>query len=499
MYDIPTRRKSRLGSFGGIQKPRSIMRMSLSYERHSSRILCSQEHRHVGLQGGSNLFTLQDLRGSNSSSIVEIEPIGATSVKPFPSQPSCHAPTSLYHRANWTMPSDTWDGKEEDDFGMPIRRSGGATARTSTSLPRRLRQYSPFLALLVLGLLYWNWPQSLTRVDWSRFAYVQYATDDHNLCNALMVFESLHRHGAKAQKVLLHNPQWASTSEGGADRNSQLLSIAEKKYQVRLKPVRLIDERGEETMGFGSGGGGSSWDTSITKLRAFELEEYDRVLHLDSDITLFDSLDELFQLPQTPVAMPRAYWTDSPSPGQWPLTSMLVLLQPDRRELQGMLATLRSWWIESKQTMSGVKQYDMELLNHRFGSSALILPHRPYALLSAEFRRPHHEAYLGTINAPADVKVKQKWNPDAVLKEAKLVHFSDWPLPKPWIMWPHDGLVEIQPNCTELHDDHTFTCRERDVWKELYDDYRRRRKDICRLLSVAAPDWNKQKAAAGAT
>ncbi|KAK1067022.1 hypothetical protein LTR12_010708 [Friedmanniomyces endolithicus] len=395
------------------------------------------------------------------------------------------------------MPSDLWSEKDEDDYGIPVSRNGrGATSSPLWSL-RRLRTYAPWIACLLLFVLFLTGslktPSSLKRTNWSRFAYVQYATDDHNLCNAVMMFEALHRYGSKAERVLLHNPQWTTTGNGGKDRNAQLLTLAVKKYGVTLKPVRLLDERGEMTGGPYGDGAHSSWDTSITKLRAFELTEYERVLHLDSDMTLFDHLDELFLLPKTPVAMPRAYWTDEP-PGQRPLTSLLILLEPNAAEMRGMLSTLRSWWVGSEQQRTHTHAYDMELLNHRFGSSALVLPHRPYALLSGEFRSHDHSAYLGTINAPAELKAK--WDPDAVLKEAKLVHFSDSPLPKPWIMWPYDGLAEIQPNCTSLHE--TSTCRERDIWKGLYDDFRRRRKDICRLLSVAAPEWKRYKQEVGA-
>ena len=45
---------------------------------------------------------------------------------------------------------------------------------------------------------------------------------------------------------------------------------------------------------------------SVTKFLAFGLEYYDRVIALESEITLLDSLDELFLLPHTPVAMPRS-------------------------------------------------------------------------------------------------------------------------------------------------------------------------------------------------
>jgi hypothetical protein len=32
-------------------------------------------------------------------------------------------------------------------------------------------------------------------------------------------------------------------------------------------------------------------------------------------------------------------------------------------------------------------RYDMELLNRRYGDSAMVLPHRQYGLLSGEFRK----------------------------------------------------------------------------------------------------------------
>ena len=46
---------------------------------------------------------------------------------------------------------------------------------------------------------------------------------------------------------------------------------------------------------------------STAKLSAFGAVEYDRVIHLDSDITLLQHMDELFFLPATTIAMPRAY------------------------------------------------------------------------------------------------------------------------------------------------------------------------------------------------
>lgn len=270
------------------------------------------------------------------------------------------------------------------------------------------------------------------------------------------------------------------------------MTLAAKRYNVKLRPVRLLDERGETTRG--NSQGFSTWDTSMTKLHAFELTEYDRVLSLDSDITLFQHMDELFLLPKAAVAMPRAYWSDAP-PERWPFTSLMILLEPNRAEVKAMLDTLHSWWMDPEQNRS--KKYDMEVLNHRYGSSAMVLPHRPYALLSAEFRRHDHSAYLGSTDAPASET--SIWNAGDVLSEAKLVHFSDWPLPKPWVMWPHDAVTEMQPDCDMLDvGNYQYSCREREIWRDLYNDFRRRRKDHCKLLSVAAPNWSTWKESVGA-
>lgn len=296
-----------------------------------------------------------------------------------------------------------------------------------------------------------------------------------------MVFEALQRLGSKADRVLLYPEEWDMVDESSQDRVSQLLIRAERMWKVKLRPISLLDTDGKASPG--TLNAPSSWSTSITKLRAFELGEYDRVLHLDSDITLLQSLDHLFLLPKTPIAMPRAYWSDN-KPSEWPLTSLLMLIEPNPLELRNFIDILMSW--RMKPGFQSGRNYDMDLLNHRFGSSAMVLPHRPYAMLTAEFRKKDHSAYLGTINGPRDHMSKYEWDPDRALAEAKLVHFSDWPLPKPWVMWPPDGLAEMQPDCG--HDKQS--CRDRTLWKGLYDDFRKRRKDLCRILSVPAPKWS---------
>nr|POE75793.1 glucose n-acetyltransferase 1 [Quercus suber] len=356
--------------------------------------------------------------------------------------------------------------------------------------PRKSRLLA-LLSLVGLYLLYWTTRPSRrdAAVDWSRFAYVLYATNDHELCHAYMVFDALKHSGSKADRLLLHNPQFASLASGGDDRNAQLLSRAEKLYNVKLKPARLLDSRGEVLKANKASASldDSTSEYSITKLRAFELTEYDRVIALESDITLRDHIDELFLLPPAPIALARAYWSHEPVE-RWPLSSVIMVIEPNPAELTGLLDTLQAWRRNPDQQSSA--DYEESVINHRFGASSIVIPHRPYLLQSAEYRRHAHAPFLGNINGPANHL--SHWDPKKVLAEAKIIHFNDWPLPKPWIMWPHDAVQEMQPDCDSLGE-FQYSCKEREIWKDLYDDFRKRRKDMCGLLSVPAPDWNTWK------
>ena len=170
-------------------------------------------------------------------------------------------------------------------------------------------------------------------------------------------------------------------------------------------------------------------------------------------------MDELFTLPRTPVAMPRAYWLPQPNPNQ--LTSSVLLVEPSLREFQR---------IETAVSHAAERDFDMEILNQMYNRSAMVLPHRPYFLVTGEFRNNEtmgHEAYLGND--------KEAWDGERVRKEAKYVHFSDWPMPKPWIEGPADFVTAQQPKCG-LDGKGEGDCTTRGVWLELYKDFAARRK-----------------------
>ncbi|KAL1998010.1 hypothetical protein VTN02DRAFT_217 [Thermoascus thermophilus] len=287
-------------------------------------------------------------------------------------------------------------------------------------------------------------------VDWSRFAYVQYATNAAYLCNSVMLFEILHRLGSRADRLLLYPADYAVDDAGSPE--GQLLRKARDAYGVKLAPIEIQRRSSSDP----------TWAESYTKLLAFNQTQYDRVLSLDSDSTVLQPMDELFLLPPCPVAMPRAYWLN---PDDRVLSSQVVLVQPSAFEFQRVMDGVRH---------AGANDYDMEIVNTLYRDSALVLPHRPYDLLTGEFRSKRHRSYLGSE--------EEAWDPEKVVAEAKFLHFSDWPVPKPWIHADESVIESKQPTCdhnprTGADDD----CRARDLWRGFYSDFARRREEICGL------------------
>ncbi|KAJ5383463.1 hypothetical protein N7517_001374 [Penicillium concentricum] len=260
-----------------------------------------------------------------------------------------------------------------------------------------------------------------------------------------MLFESLHRLGSKADRVLMYPSEWYVSEEGGS-RESCMLRYARNHYGVKLKPIEIQINSGSDV----------TWSKSCTKLLAFNQTEYDRVLNLDSDATILQTMDELFLAPSSPVAMPLAYWTD---PEKRIFTSAVILIQPSAAAFDRTMNAIST---------ANSSTFDMEIMNNMYKDTTLTIPHRPYILLTGEFRSNKHEAYLGNSG--------ETWDAEKVFKEAKYLHFSDWPVPKPWIKALPDVVEDSQPQCelnpaTGYKDD----CRVKNLWLGVYEDFKVRR------------------------
>jgi len=72
--------------------------------------------------------------------------------------------------------------------------------------------------------------------DWSDFAYVQYVTNVPYLCNSVMLFESLHRLGSRADRLLMY-PEEMDLSQDSIE--GRLLGKARDEYNAVLQPIEI--------------------------------------------------------------------------------------------------------------------------------------------------------------------------------------------------------------------------------------------------------------------
>ncbi|CEL60197.1 Glucose N-acetyltransferase 1 OS=Gibberella zeae (strain PH-1 / ATCC MYA-4620 / FGSC 9075 / NRRL 31084) GN=GNT1 PE=3 SV=1 [Rhizoctonia solani AG-1 IB] len=278
-----------------------------------------------------------------------------------------------------------------------------------------------------------------------RFAYVFYATEKAYLCNVLLNFKQLRQLNIAAEIALIYPTSWISQYPQGSDGPiRRMLDKARDEYRVNLHPLEL----------WNTGRGDPTWSSSLTKLHVFGLTNYTRVIYLDSDGIVLNNMDHLFLAPQARIALPRAYWLE-----QGKLASHIMVITPS----QSLMNRVR----EMVKTTNG---FDMEVINKISSSSALILPHRRYALLTGEFRKTDHSSYL------SDEEPGAEWNPQAELSSAFFVHFSDWPLPKPWIKASTSLVESTQPACDPKE---KVECWNRKHWHGIYNLYNKLKEEVC--------------------
>jgi len=266
--------------------------------------------------------------------------------------------------------------------------------------------------------------------EWKQFAYVQYATNLPYLCNSVMTFESLHRLGAKADKLLLYDQNWKV--DGSSDRpESRLLISLRDDYGVVLKPIEVITQKSDPT-----------WSESFTKFLAFNQTEYKRVAAIDSDTNILQNIDELFLFPSTFLAMPKMYW----EPKKEFYTSLLLLIEPKAAEYQRLVDMMKE----------GGNGFDMDIINKLYKGQIATLPHETYAVLTGEWRATDHKFFSGN----------ETWDPVLAYEKTKILHFSDWPVAKPWL---NSSLEVSAPNMEP----------ERTIWFKFYGEFKSRRKRLC--------------------
>lgn len=84
-------------------------------------------------------------------------------------------------------------------------------------------------------------------INWSRYAYTQYVTNAAYLCNSVMIFETLHRLGSKADRVMMYPEKMMNPTETNpTSDDARLLVKARDQYKVKLVPVSVQRRAGAE-------------------------------------------------------------------------------------------------------------------------------------------------------------------------------------------------------------------------------------------------------------
>ncbi|OAQ68551.1 glucose n-acetyltransferase [Pochonia chlamydosporia 170] len=228
--------------------------------------------------------------------------------------------------------------------------------------------------------------------------------------------------------------------------------------ELILRPFEVISTRK----------GDSTWRESLTKFHSFALTEWTQVLAFDSDSLILNSMDHYFLSPLVPIAVPRAYWLSEKDTdiAKQVLGSHVMLLEPN---------TVRYRKIMDEALRSG--DFDMEVINSMFKDLAMILPYRRLALLTGEFRNKDHSKYL----APNQ---EEQWNAMGEVSRAVLVHFSDWPLPKPWKTQTKEDWDKAMPKCLadDTETDDKPACADQVMWTGFYTDYDLDKEAQCLVL-----------------
>jgi len=163
--------------------------------------------------------------------------------------------------------------------------------------------------------------------------------------------------------------------------------------------------------------------------------------------------------------MPRAYWMNESHPQ---LSAQVMLLEPSTT----MFERLQTVVAQSDNNAS-----EMDILSNIFYDSALVLPHRKYNLVTSELRKKddEHSAYLGSDD--------EAWDVDAVMAEASYLHFSDWPVRKPWVTNNDWFLRSYAPACKKRKGQ-APDCHQREIWQDFYSDFLTRRRKVCGIEDV---------------
>lgn len=200
-------------------------------------------------------------------------------------------------------------------------------------------------------------PNHVVRQDdsLSAFAYVFYATDSFYACSVLVNVDRLNNLFSTTHRIIV-------LVKPDLDAYYLTAFTARNATVIPYEPPPLATDSA------------IYYRHVLLKLVAFRLHHYvpslKRILVLDGDQIILQSLDHIFNLPAVDIASPRAYWLDGNG-----ITTAFLLISLSDRLWNKMSASLKT---------IGSDVYDMDLVNQLFKKTILVLP-GDYATLNTHW------------------------------------------------------------------------------------------------------------------
>jgi hypothetical protein len=158
-----------------------------------------------------------------------------------------------------------------------------------------------------------------------------------------------------------------------------------------------------------------TWRLSNLKLHVLGLSDWDRVVYMDADGLIVGNPDHLFEVTLNesyPIAMPRAYWLPNASSL---FTSCLIVCHPSTYLFQ-----------LAYKAFNTTRMFDMDVLNAAISNRTLPIPSSEAPLIM-----------LLDLDSGSKEPIRSWFNGlrvENVLQITSYIHFSTYPLPKPWLM-----------------------------------------------------------------
>lgn len=173
-------------------------------------------------------------------------------------------------------------------------------------------------------------------------AYISGITNDAFLPGVLVMFRSLQEHTRISEVEYL-----CLVTETVSKEACDLL------LEIGISPIKVESVQDQTD---------DRWSTTFTKIKIFDLTDYEKLVWVDADMMVCKSLDDLFEHPHMSCVRSRqAYDTDGNTELRYPFNSGLMVVVPNHDEYIGICTMIES--VVQEYQERGLPVGDQNVLN----------------------------------------------------------------------------------------------------------------------------------------